>query len=217
MRALERTVRLRQRRQLALRDALEQREGVDDIRGRDGSPAGRLPLREECLEDLVQELPPFLRGHSGFLTTLFGQPKHVCGKVLERAFEVAFDTAHRVHTGLPRAGRSVVHPAGSGRSRRSNRKPLEGHAAQRGGGDRFLRDGFMLEDPGAVRRSQILNRQTSRFHFFEKRRRGHDRVVLEREGGDRDPDTSQPQQILKAGARGRETVGVGGPAKLGEQ
>ena len=75
----------------------------------------------------------------------------------------------------------------------------------------------MFENADEGRRLRPMNFEAGARDVVHERRRGHDRIVFERERRDGNLAGRQPQEIVEARACGREPVGVGRPSELAQQ
>ena len=152
----------------------------------------RCPGDEELLEDLVQELSALARAQAGVFVPLLVEAEHVAREVLERAIQVALDMADRIDR---RRARRRPRRGTPGRSRRSRGTHLAARPANRpqprrrrraAPADAASRSASCTNTRAGAARSTCSHVEPARFDLLDERRRRDDRVVFEREGGDRD-------------------------------
>ena len=147
----------------------------------------------------MKKLSPLARAEACLFVPLLFEPEHVAREVFERTVEVPLHVAHGVRRRIARPGMPMERRIGGGRPRYADREPLLLFPRQRWRQGlqqhpavvRRLAERFLYEHARrlCIHRVQL---EPERLDVFQKRRPRNNRVVLEREGGDRDATSRQP-------------------------
>src|SRR3954468_8623529 len=114
------------------------------------------------------------------------------GEVFERAFQIPFEAADRVHARLTHTRGAMIGIGYGGRPGHPERQPLMYGGQTPSHDDRLLRYRLVKQHSSGVGRREMLHWKTSAIDFLHEYRSRHNGVVFKRKGGDRRPMPREP-------------------------